>query len=90
MTWIKNDEIIFSECDLGCPKIFNPVCGGDDTRSDSYGNQCYLDQQNCLIGRNALKKLHNGPCEGKNLYLHVFRWKIEFEILEMIDKICLC
>ena len=56
------NNFFHAECDLGCPVIYNPVCGDD---GETYTNECVLQRQNCILGGKSLKKVHNGICKGQ-------------------------
>ena len=54
----------------GCPDTLNPVCSD----AGIFLNQCLLDRASAALGEGrSLKKLHNGPCIGKNLFKFSYR-----------------
>ncbi|PSN33326.1 Enhancer of split M1 protein [Blattella germanica] len=36
-----------TQCPLGCPKIYSPVCGSDGTTERTFSNSCMLRAYNC-------------------------------------------
>ena len=46
------------------------MCNSIDDNGQTYSIECVSNKQNCILGGKALKKVHNGLCEGKSYHLN--------------------